>query len=197
MNGHDRRRQQIVERIKQTALELFVRCGADQVSMDEIASRADVSKVTIYKYFHSKEALFKAVIDLYVDETLAATEKLLESDQDFFEKLKLILLAKLNAPKVAGAEAFFAALDRDGQTSENGEEGLKQRIKRIMVNFYEQGKQQGCIDPSQSFETLYLFSEIVEAGFRAKSAELVPVLADPAAFDQLLQVYFFGVFRRK
>ena len=54
MNGHDRRRQQISERIKKTALELFKDHGVEQISMDTIAEQADVSKVTIYKYFQSK-----------------------------------------------------------------------------------------------------------------------------------------------
>jgi AcrR family transcriptional regulator len=196
MNGHDRRRQRISARIKQTALELFLHCGAEQVSMDEIALRAGVSKVTIYKYFHNKEALYGEVIALYVEETLAATEKMLESDLSFIDKLKFTLLAKLNSPKIADNSILFAALDRDEPSGPNGQESLKQRIKRIMFNFYEQGKKEGYIEEGQSFEMLYLYSEIVEAGFKAKSIDLEPILANPAAFDDLLQLYYFGVFRK-
>jgi len=191
MNGHDRRRQQIIDRIKHTALDLFSNSGVEQVSMDEIASRADVSKVTIYKYFRSKEELHRQVIDLYIDEILAATEKLLESDLDFFEKLKFTMLAKLNSPKVADSQALYEKLEKHGQG------GLKHRIKEIMFRFYEQGQKQGYIDKDQSFEMLYLYSEIFEAGFKAKGIDLQPIISDPQAFDQLLQLYYFGVFRNK
>jgi AcrR family transcriptional regulator len=193
MNGHDRRRQRITDRIKNSALELFTKDGADQVSMDEIAERAEVSKVTIYKYFHSKEDLHREVISLYIDAILAETEKVLGSDLDFMEKLKFTLTAKLNAPKMADNQTFIELFERDGL----GGEGLQNRIKGIMFRFYEEGKRKGFIEESIPFDTLYLFSEIFQAGVKAKLDEMQPVLADPKAFDQLLQVYFFGVFRRK
>jgi AcrR family transcriptional regulator len=197
MNGHDRRRQRIIDRIKKSALELFTTNGADQVSMDEIAGRADVSKVTIYKYFQSKEELHREVIKLYVDEILTATEKVLDSDLDFMEKLKFTLLAKLNSPKMADTEALFGVFDQDGQAGEARQEGLIKRIKDIMFKFYEEGKQKGYIEESIPFEILYLYSEIFQDGMKAKAEDLKPILADPAAFDQLLQVFYFGVFRRK
>jgi AcrR family transcriptional regulator len=197
MNGHDRRRQRIMERIKKTALELFTTYGADKVCMDEIAARADVSKVTIYKYFNSKEELHRQVIDLYVDEILAATEKVLDSDLDFMEKLKFTLVAKLNSPKIADNQALFDLLEKYGRDGRGGQASLKNRIKEIMFKFYEQGKKQGYIEEGQSFELLYLYSEIFEAGFKAKSIDLKAILDDPEAFDRLLHLYYFGVFRRK
>jgi len=163
--------------------------------MDEIASRADVSKVTIYKYFHNKEQLYREVINLYVDEVLAATEKVLLSDLDFTEKLKFTLVAKLNSPKVADGQALFDLLDKYGQPGDARQESLKKRIKKIMFKFYEEGKKAGYIEDSLSFETLYLYSEIFDAGIKAKSTDLKAILADPEAFDQLMHLYYFGVFR--
>src|SRR5271157_1863994 len=195
MNGHEKRRQWIVDRIKKSAFELFTKYRADQVRMDEIASRADVSKVTIYKYFHNKEQMYREVINLYVDEVLAATEKVLLSDLDFTEKLKFTLVAKLNSPKVADGQALFDLLDKYGQPGDARQESLKERIKKIMFKFYEEGKKAGYIEDSLSFETLYLYSEIFDAGIKAKSTDLKAILADPEAFDQLMHLYYFGVFR--
>jgi len=44
------------------ALELFVEKGFAGTRLDDVAARAGVSKGTLYLYFDSKEALFKAVI---------------------------------------------------------------------------------------------------------------------------------------
>lgn len=44
------------------ALELFVEKGFVGTRLDDVAARAGVSKGTLYLYFDSKEALFKAVI---------------------------------------------------------------------------------------------------------------------------------------
>jgi AcrR family transcriptional regulator len=197
MNGHDNRRQQIIDRIKKTALELFTKYEANQVRMDEIAARAAVSKVTIYKYFRNKEILYREVIDRYVDEILAATEKVIDSDLDFAEKIKFTLVAKENSPKVTDGQALFDLLDKYGQTSDGRPAELKKRIQKIMFKFYEQGKKEGYIEESLPFELLYLYSEIFDAGVKSKSVDLKPVLADPQAFDQLMQIYFFGVFRKE
>ena len=197
MNGHDRRRQQIIDRIKKTALELFTKYNIDQVSMDEIAARADVSKVTIYKYFRTKEILYREVIDQYIDEILEATEKVIDSNQDFAEKLKFTLGAKENSPKVNDGQALFDLLDKYGPAGSSKQTDLKNRIKKIMFKFYEQGKKEGYIEEGMSFELLYLYSEIFNSGIKAKSIELKPILANPKAFDQLMQIYFFGVFRKE
>jgi AcrR family transcriptional regulator len=44
------------------ALELFVEKGFAGTRLEDVAARAGVSKGTLYLYFDSKEALFKAVI---------------------------------------------------------------------------------------------------------------------------------------
>jgi AcrR family transcriptional regulator len=53
-----RRRQTIID----AASDVFLRHGYVGASMDEVASRASVSKQTVYKQFADKEHLFAAVI---------------------------------------------------------------------------------------------------------------------------------------
>ena len=50
------------ERILAAAQQLFGESGLDGTSLDRIAQAAEVSKVTLYSYFDSKEALFNATI---------------------------------------------------------------------------------------------------------------------------------------
>jgi TetR/AcrR family transcriptional repressor of mexJK operon len=45
------------------ARDLFVRQGADRVSMDAVAAQAGVSKRTVYDYFGDKRRLFLAILD--------------------------------------------------------------------------------------------------------------------------------------
>jgi len=44
------------------ALELFVERGFSTTKLDDVAHHAGVSKGTVYRYFESKEALFRAVV---------------------------------------------------------------------------------------------------------------------------------------
>jgi AcrR family transcriptional regulator len=50
------------ERILKTAAELFARFGYNGVSTREIASRADVNEVTIYRHYPRKRDLYLAVL---------------------------------------------------------------------------------------------------------------------------------------
>ncbi|GER06788.1 TetR family transcriptional regulator [Iodidimonas muriae] len=61
--------------ILDAASALFLSVGFDRVSMDQIASKAEVSKQTVYGHFKSKEGLFRAVIghrvsDFFQDDLL-------------------------------------------------------------------------------------------------------------------------------
>ena len=51
----ERKKQQTAARIWQAAVELFVERGFDKVSVAEIAAAADVSKMTVFNYFGTKE----------------------------------------------------------------------------------------------------------------------------------------------
>jgi AcrR family transcriptional regulator len=48
--------------ILSAAGEVFLRDGFAGASMDELAAVAGVSKMTVYRHFHSKEALFEGVL---------------------------------------------------------------------------------------------------------------------------------------
>lgn len=52
------------ERIRQAAHDEFCENGFDGTSMDRIATRAEVSKPTLYQYFGDKNGLLEAVLDV-------------------------------------------------------------------------------------------------------------------------------------
>lgn len=47
-----------------TACELFVELGFQATTLDKVAQRAKISKLSIYRHFENKEALFSAAISL-------------------------------------------------------------------------------------------------------------------------------------
>lgn len=56
-----------MKRVLEAASEQFIGHGFAQASVDAIAKLSGVSKVTIYSYFPTKEALFEAVVDSSTD----------------------------------------------------------------------------------------------------------------------------------
>ena len=59
---HRRRKEARPGELTAAALDLFVERGYAATRLDDVAARAGVSKGTLYLYFDSKEALFKAVV---------------------------------------------------------------------------------------------------------------------------------------
>ncbi|PTX06221.1 TetR family transcriptional regulator [Achromobacter mucicolens] len=53
----ERKRQQTLDHLTQTAWRLFEALGYDAITMEQIAAQADVSKGTLYNHFPVKEAL--------------------------------------------------------------------------------------------------------------------------------------------
>ena len=59
------------------AIEMFIEKGFAATRLEDIAARAGVSKGTVYLYFDSKEALFKAAVEAGIIPALEAGEALL------------------------------------------------------------------------------------------------------------------------
>ncbi|WP_300062629.1 TetR/AcrR family transcriptional regulator [uncultured Roseobacter sp.] len=53
------------EQILRAAVEEFQENGFADARMDRISARAEVSKRTVYKYFESKDKLFRSIVDVF------------------------------------------------------------------------------------------------------------------------------------
>jgi AcrR family transcriptional regulator len=63
------------EEILCAALEVFSEQGFARTKLDDVARRAGISKGTLYLYFDSKEALFRAMVLAKLEATLAHVEE--------------------------------------------------------------------------------------------------------------------------
>jgi AcrR family transcriptional regulator len=68
----ERKKERNRERLQQAAFELFAERGFDNVTVDEVAERAEVSKSTLFRYFESKEDLLLADTRAHRDALLTA-----------------------------------------------------------------------------------------------------------------------------
>src|SRR6187402_1918546 len=82
MRGMARRGDELREHILLVAKGVFLELGFERASMDEVASRADTSKRSLYAHFESKEKLFLAVLELVRSLFLAR----LKSPADYADK---------------------------------------------------------------------------------------------------------------
>lgn len=76
-----RRKEARPQEIVAAALEVFAERGFAATRLDDVASRAGVSKGTLYLYFPNKEELFKAVIRAAIVPNLELAERMLAEAQ--------------------------------------------------------------------------------------------------------------------
>lgn len=87
-----RRKEARPSELTSAALALFVEKGFAATRLEDVAARAGVSKGTLYLYFDSKEALFKAVIQEGILPALAEGEAILaRHGGSAFDLLELLL----------------------------------------------------------------------------------------------------------
>lgn len=72
----------IKERILLACRELSRSGGFYNINMDELASRAGVSKRTVYRYFRSKEEIIEATLDAFMAEAGVEIDRLLADKTD-------------------------------------------------------------------------------------------------------------------
>ncbi|WJM82256.1 TetR/AcrR family transcriptional regulator [Pectobacterium brasiliense] len=104
--------------IVDAASELFVELGFQATTMDKVAQQAKISKLSIYRHFDNKEALFSAAIASHCHQF--APQALIEgvggSAEDQLIAVGSSLLRTLLSPDVRSVEAMIMA-DKTNQKS--------------------------------------------------------------------------------
>lgn len=91
MNKFESRTLKKKRAIIESAMTLFSKQGFSDVSIKEIAALAEVSQVSIYNYFGSKELLVRECAELLLSDTIEQAENLLASEGDFVQKMEQAL----------------------------------------------------------------------------------------------------------
>jgi AcrR family transcriptional regulator len=196
MDGHTKHAIKKVNIIKKSALDLFNKYGVNKVSIDEIADYANVSKVTIYKYFKSKDGLYKEIVKMLFDENIDALQNLINNDIPFLEKLKFLITTKTSSQQYMKGTFVYELIKEDYEIEEYLKNNYLSRVKELIFSFIEQGKKEGYIDRSLSNEIIYLYMEILKAGLREKSSDMKPIITNKDTFENLINLYFYGLIKK-
>jgi len=101
-----RRKEARPEEITAAALELFVERGFAATRLEDVATRAGVSKGTLYLYFANKEDLFKAVVREGLVSPIAEMKGFVaQYPGSSFELLRMLILGwweKVGATRMSG-----------------------------------------------------------------------------------------------
>lgn len=190
LDGFRRRKEQNKEKIRRAAEELFNKYGVDRVSINDIASKARVSQVTIYNLFGSKD---KLVIDWITDAGNKFIEKLRQvsmTDKPYYERVEDVVQAMVGItesnPGLADADL------RNIAEMKQLEDYFTEQIKGLFISFIRKGQQEGYCNPKLSDEAIAAYTEILVRGMNANPEIHARTHHDRKLFHDLVLIMLFG-----
>ena len=193
MNRFERRKERKKESIRRAALELFQTYGFKKVTMSEIARKADVSPVTIFNHFGSKEGLVRDVVKTLIHNLLERYRAVIEAEQTFIEKLEFILFDKMELIGQYQGELVQTALSSDPELQLFIENIWQKEVNQLMLRFYEEGKRQGDINPELSQKSILAYTAIFRNGLMANPDISAELGQNTEFVRELISIYLYGL----
>lgn len=195
-SGSQRRTESKKEAIRRAALQLFRLRGFKKVTIREIAREADVSQVTIYNYFGSKEGLIRDVVRSLTQDVINEYRVLISDERPFPDKLEGIVLGKTRLVSQYGGELVERLVSKDREMQEYVRRTYEREIVPMIVDFFAEGKRKGYVNPELSHEAILTYTEIFRNGLMAKP-ELLAGSGEPVKLvRELMALYFYGLMGR-
>ncbi|MDR0136165.1 TetR/AcrR family transcriptional regulator [Metabacillus idriensis] len=157
MNGFERRKQTKMEQIQKAAFQLFSQNGINKVNIQEIAAAANVSQVTIYNYYGSKDSLAIQVIKRFFQEQIDFYTNLFNMDIPFQEKMEKLVEQKIAHSKAIGPELLEYMMADEGEMKQIMTDFTVNQSIPLFKSFIECGKKEGHIRDDLSFETIMFY----------------------------------------
>jgi len=193
MKAYERRLERNKERILQATLELFQVHGIKKTTTNDIARKAGVSPATVYNHFGSKEDLVRAAVKYFLTRAAVDFRKIVEGDLPFMEKMEQILLYKSDMLGQYQGEFMQTIISEDPEIRQLVDSVSRVEITPYVIDFYEEGKRQGYINPELSTETIIRFSEITRKGMVAESSLYEDPEYNRKMMQELIPLYLYGI----
>lgn len=192
MNGFQRRTERKKDDILRVALNLFRAYGFSKVSVADIAREANVSHVTVYNYFGSKDNLVRDIIKRAISEILETSRELVTSDLPFIEKLDGIISSKVKAAGYYQGELSHIA-QGNPELRAFLDELWDREVNALIKHLFEEGQAGGFISRDISLESVVLFNRILRAGTYILSEELRTFQGDLKLVHDLNHLFIYGM----
>lgn len=159
--AHRRRKEARPAELTTAALELFVERGYAATRLEDVASAAGVSKGTLYLYFDSKEALFKAVVREGLLPALAEGEALAKgfsgTSEELLREVVMGMWELIGAQRIGGIpKLIFAEARNFPEIASFYQQEVIQRGTALIRSVIARGVARGEFRPIDIDATVFL-----------------------------------------
>jgi AcrR family transcriptional regulator len=169
MNGYERRTQDKKNQVLEATFDLMSNyTGIENLTMDSIAKKSNISKTSIFKYFGSKENLVYEVFKYFLDKIGKTAQEIIAENKPFEETLIAMSQNKINHLEKINKQFYLDLMDF---VTKKGSDGLSLMMQQyinesysIMLDLFHRGRKEGKVDLKYSDEFLLIYFQALVEG---------------------------------
>ena len=193
MNQYQKTTEKKKQAIIQAALQLFKEKGFKDTSIKAIAEVAEVSPVSIYNYFGSKDNLVTLCVDDLFEEITQKAEDILNSHLDFQTKLDQAFDLCQEKMSQQISDYFQDKMVKDPALSSLLTKAITAKKRDIYRAYIELGKKEGLIAEDLSTElVLNVMDALNGMGNQLAHSDNLEI-----EVEQIHQIFLYGIFGKK
>ncbi|OFP60463.1 TetR/AcrR family transcriptional regulator [Streptococcus sp. HMSC078H12] len=193
MNQYQKTTEKKKQAIIQAALQLFKEKGFKETSIKSIAEVAEVSPVSIYNYFGSKDNLVALCVNDLFEEITQQAENILNSDLDFKTKLDHAFALCQEKMSQQISDYFQDKMVEDSVFSTLLTKAITAKKRDIYRAYIKLGKEEGLIAKDLSTElVLNVMDALNGMGNQLDHSDNLET-----EVDQIHQIFLYGIFGKK
>jgi AcrR family transcriptional regulator len=196
MDAYERRMERNRERILRATLELFKVHGIRKTTTNDIARKARVSPATVYNHFGSKEDLVRAAVKYFLTSKVAEFSEILNADRSFMSKMEQLLSYKSDMLGQYQGDFMQTIISEDPQIRQFVDSIYLAEMRQVIMDFYEEGKKEGYINPELSTENIMRYMLIVRSGMAAESILSEDPEHNRRMMQELAPLFLYGLMGR-
>jgi AcrR family transcriptional regulator len=196
LDGFTKRTKEKMKKIEETTISLL-HLELNDMKIADIAKKANVSQVTIYNYYGSKEKLVQAAIKRLTEQQVQLFEEIISGDLSFEEKLKQIIFYKKQAASQVNLNVYMQLMAQDKEFQQFIAEVSAQRTIPLFLTFIQTGRQTGHIRDSVKDETLLFYLNIMTQAFSHLDKNTVFPKGYEEMAEGILDMFLYGILNQK
>ncbi|MBW7457265.1 TetR/AcrR family transcriptional regulator [Paenibacillus sepulcri] len=193
MNGFEKRAERIKEKIMMSTFEMLKTWEPKRIRIADIAKKANVSQVTIYNHFGSKDLLLREVFMDYINKYTAEFEAYITEKHSLKEIVQYSIIRGKESYKMLPAAVIKEIMIEDHEMNQYFETEYKEKVLPLIVRLINEGKERGEISSKVSIPTILFYIDM----FFRQSEQLLDYARQYGNMEQFIEemniLFFYGI----
>ncbi|PEJ58209.1 MULTISPECIES: TetR/AcrR family transcriptional regulator [unclassified Bacillus (in: firmicutes)] len=195
MDGYKKRTLQKMESIELSTTELLT-LPLNDIKIADIAKLANVSQVSIYNYYGSKEALLKATIIRLMNQKYEEYQQVVSSDIPFNEKIKELFIRKKQGLDIINLEMFTALMKKDPELQELVLDFTMNKSFKVLTSLIDEGRSLGLVRGGVQNQTLLIYIQVISQAFMNMDPTTSQYIQQKDVVDEIMNLFLYGLLKQ-